>query len=99
MVLGAGDNFLLQSTGQVTEVIAIASHPHNEIAVLLRLSLCLAQGLGGYHVKLHVMAAHLEVAAHQVSPVRPALLTRDKAGGKLEIQERAAGPQDRKIVV
>ena len=43
MVLGAGDDFLLQRGGQVAEVITITGHAHNEIAVLLRLRLGLAQ--------------------------------------------------------
>lgn len=64
-VLGAGDDLILQGLAQVTEVIAVAGHPDNQIPVLLGVCLCGPQGLGPHHVELDVVAVQLEVGADQ----------------------------------
>jgi hypothetical protein len=54
-VFGAGDDFVLQGFAQVTEVVAVAGNPHDQVAVLVWVFLSLAQGIGVHHVELDMM--------------------------------------------
>ena len=56
LVLGARDDFLLQRRGQIAEVIAIARHAHDQIAMLFGMFLGFAQGFGADDVELDVVA-------------------------------------------
>ena len=64
----------LQRRRQVAEVVAVAGHAHDQVAVLLRLRLRLTQCLGRHHVELNVVPVQLEVRPDQVRQVVDALL-------------------------
>ena len=60
------NHFLLHLGGQVHEIVAVACHPHDQVAVVLRLLLGLAQGRAVDDVELDVMPVQLEIGPHQV---------------------------------
>ena len=64
----AGDDFLLQFAGQIAEVIAVAGHADDQVAVRSGFGLGLAQRFGPDHVELDVMAVQLEVARGPGAP-------------------------------
>ena len=66
LVFCSGNNFFLQSRGKITEVIAVAGHAHNQVAVLLRVLPGGPQGVGINHVELDMMTIQLEVGAYQL---------------------------------
>ena len=55
------DNLILQFAAQIAEIVAVARNPHNQIAVLLRVRLCLPQRILINNVELHMMSIHPEV--------------------------------------
>ncbi len=87
------DDLILQSLAQIAEIIAVAGHAHDQVAVLLGVLLRLAQGVGFDHVELDVMAVHLEIRTHQMGHLLDALLVRQKLGGELLVEQGAAGAQ------
>ena len=69
------------SAREVAEVVAVAGHADDQVAVLLGVGLGLAQRLGVDHVELDVVAVHLEVAADQVRQLVDARPRRPAATG------------------
>src|ERR1019366_7346407 len=63
---GSGDDLVLKARSDVVEIVAVAGHAHNQVAVLLRLFLCRLQRLGRHHVELDVVPVHLEVRTNQL---------------------------------
>ena len=61
LMFGAGDDLVLQRPAQITEVVAIAGHAHDEVAVLLRVGLGRPQRGCVDHVELDVVAVEPEV--------------------------------------
>ena len=72
---------------QVAEVVAVAGHADDEVAVLFGVRLRVAQGRGGHDVELDVVAAQREVRAHEADEAievrvgRPALPARTSGSG------------------
>jgi len=64
-MLCAGNDFVLQVFAQVVEVVAVACHPNNQVAVFFGVLLGIAQGVGRYHVELYVVAIESEVGPDQ----------------------------------
>ena len=52
-----GDDFILQLPAQVSEVIAVAGYPDDEIFILFRMSLGVPEGLPVYHIKLNMVVS------------------------------------------
>ena len=75
-LLGTADDFVLQILAKVVEVVAVACHTDDEVAVVLRVFLCVAQSVGVYHVELDVVAVHTEVGADEVYQVVATLVRR-----------------------
>lgn len=61
------DDLILEIYAQVAEVIAIARHPYDEIAVMFRVLLCRAQGGSIHYIELDVVSVKLKVGAHEVN--------------------------------
>ena len=55
------DNFILQRSAQVAEVVAVSCNPYYQITVILRILLRIEQGLPVYDIKLYMMTVHLEI--------------------------------------
>ena len=53
-MLGSDNDLILQHLAEITEIIAVARHPHDEVPVLLRIPLRFPQRLGMDHVELHI---------------------------------------------
>src|SRR3954454_6698364 len=60
-LLGPRYNFALQGGRQVAEVVAVACHSHDQVAVFLGFALRFPQRLGSHDVVLNVMAVELEI--------------------------------------
>ena len=65
VVLGAGDNLVLQLLSHIVEVVAIASHANEQVAILLRMQLGIVKGGGVNDVELDVMTTELEVGTDE----------------------------------
>jgi hypothetical protein len=65
-MLSARDDFVLKFLRQVAEVVAVAGHANDKVAMLLWICLGVAEDFSGNNVELHMMATHLEVAPHKV---------------------------------
>src|SRR5208282_2941665 len=89
-LFGTGDDFVLKGLGQVAEVIAVARNPDDQIAMLLRMQLCFTKSGRVHNVELDVMAAELEIGAHQMSEVIDAILALHDRGGEFLIEQGAA---------
>ena len=67
VVLGAGDDLVLQLFGHIVEIVAIASHANEQIAILVGMLLGIEEGSGVNDVELDVVSAELEVGADERS--------------------------------
>ena len=79
-MFGACDDLVLQFLGQITEVVAVAGHAHDQIAIRIGFGLGFPQRLGADHIELHVVAFQAKVAAHQVRQFVDAVFIRQQAG-------------------
>ena len=61
IVFRSSDDFILQRFYQVVEVVAVACHADNQVAVLFRVFFCVAQRIGRHHVELYMMPVHAEI--------------------------------------
>ena len=61
-----GYDLILKGFAQVTEVIGIASHTHDQVTVLIRVFFRSSQCGGIYHIELDVMTIQLEVCTYQL---------------------------------
>ena len=77
-VFGAGNDFLLQFGRQVAEIIAVARHPHDQVAVGLRRLLGFAERIARDDIELHVMPVQFKVAADEPRQGVQAYLVRQK---------------------
>ena len=66
LVFRSCNDLILQSLAEVAEVVAVAGDAHDEIAVLLRMSLCFAERCGVHHVELNMMAPQLKIRSDEV---------------------------------
>jgi len=66
-MLGPGNNLILQRAAQITEIITVSRHPHDQIAVLFWVLLGGAQRIRIHHVKLDMVPIQPEVSAHQLN--------------------------------
>ena len=68
-LLGSRDDLCLKSRSQVTEVIAITRHAHDEVAVAFRMRLRLVQCFGRDYIELDVVAIQFEVRTNEVQEI------------------------------
>ena len=80
-----GDDFLLEFRREVAEVIAVAGHAHDQIPVLFRAGLSLAQRVRPHDVELEVVAVQFEVGPHQVRPMIDTGFLGDEGRGELHV--------------
>ena len=80
LVLGAGDDLVLEVDAEADKVVAVAGDPHDEVAVLLGVSLRLAERLGGDDVELDVMPIHPEVGSDEVGEFVDTFVVGEKLG-------------------
>ena len=74
------DDFVLQRLAQIAEVVAVACHAHDQIAVLFGVFLCGAERLHINHVKLDVMPVEFEVGADELhQPVEAGFVVQQTA--------------------
>ena len=59
---GSFNNLILKLRRQINKIITVAGHPNDQVPVIVRVILCLAQFLTVNHVKLHMVAVHLKVS-------------------------------------
>src|SRR3990167_7703068 len=92
-VLRPRDDLVLERFGEIAEVIAVACHADDQVAMPLRVRLRLAQRGGGDDVELDVVAAEREVGAHEADEpieVRGGL---ERLRRELLVEERTARPR------
>ena len=89
-LLGSFDNLILQRLAQITEMIAVSGHAHDQVFVVFRVFLGLDQGFFIYDVELNVVSVHVEVGTHQIRHLIQPFLACDYAWGELLVQQRSA---------
>ena len=90
LMFGAGDDLILQGVAEVAEVVAVAGHAHDQVAVLLGVGLGGAQRGGIDHVELDVVPVQLEIRADQVDQLGQALSDASTWGVNFWLSKRAA---------
>ena len=65
-VFGPGNDFVLKLLREIAEIIAVASHPYNEVAVLFRMFLGGAKCGCVHDVKLDVVVVQPEIGPDQM---------------------------------
>ena len=85
-MLGSSDNFVLKLFGQIHEIIAVAGHSHDQIAIEFRVQFGVSQSFGFHHIKLDMMPIHAEVTAHQIGDLVDAVVRRHKVRREFLVQ-------------
>ncbi len=86
------DDLVLELGRAIDEIVAVAGHPDDEVAILLRLGLGRPEQVGRDHVELDVMSHQLEIGPDQVFEAGEARVVGQELGRELLVEERAAGP-------
>lgn len=90
-MFGAHDDFVLQSAGEIVEIVAVTCDADDEVGVILGVSLSVEESLAVADIELDVMAAEPEIAAYQLGHIGKPLFALDGAGSKFLIEQSAAG--------
>ena len=88
-MFSSGDDFVLKVSTEVAEIVTVTGHPHDQPPITIGILLCGQQRCGIHDVELHMMAAHCEVAAHEVyEPIQP-VIAFEQRGRELLIEQCA----------
>ena len=85
LVLGTGNEVVLQILGEFREVGAVACNADNEAAVLLGILLGVDEGLSVDDVELHVPQPQIHKGADEADELACAFLAGKAAGGELNV--------------
>src|SRR5210317_202366 len=91
LVLSPFDDFLLQVSIHIVEVVAVARHAHQQILVVFGGFLSRFQCRGIDDVELDVMATEGKVAADQLAKPGNILVTLEQTGQEALIEQRTTG--------
>ena len=86
-----GNDLVLQSGGEIAEIIAVARNPHDQVPILLRVLLSRAESFRGDHIELDMMPVQLEVRTHQVCQPVDSFFALEQLPRELLVQQSAAG--------
>src|SRR5208282_34807 len=91
LVLGPRDDVVLQGTGQVAEVVAVARDADDEVAVPLGVRLRRSQGGRGDDVELDVMSPQSKIRTDQVPHLVESRIPFEQLGRELLVQQGPPG--------
>lgn len=90
-MLGPGHDLILKRACDVAEVVAVAWHPHDQVAVLIRVRLGVSQCGRRDDIELDVMPAEPEVCPDEAGKLGDPVLPFDETGAQLDVEERTGG--------
>ena len=89
-MLCPGNELLLESLAEVTEIVTVPRYAYDETAILLRVLLGSTQDGSIHYVELNVVPVKFEVRAHQLDKFIQSLVIGQHLGRELLIEERSA---------
>jgi len=91
-MLCAGDDLLLQSWAEITEIVAVSGHADNEISELAWILPGRPQSRRVYHIELDVVSVQIEVGAHKMHQTIESGAVLQNSGSEFLIEKSASGP-------
>ena len=90
-MLCSGKDLLLVMLVQIDKIVAVAGNPHQQVTIVVRGCLGIAQGLGVHNIKLNMMPVESKIAANEMHQAFNARWVFKNTGQKTLVQQGAAG--------
>ena len=90
IILSAGDNLVLKLLGHIVEVVGIAGHTNQQVAVFVRMLLGIVERRRIDDIELDVMATKLKICTYERGQLLLVFLTLQQGWYEADIQQRAA---------
>src|SRR5208283_1734319 len=84
------NDLVLECLRNIAEVVAITSHPNNQVAIFFGIGLGGTQSFRSDHVELNMMAVHAEIRSDEMQQAIDPLFSLHQRRRELLIQERSA---------
>ena len=89
-VLRSGDNLVLELLRHIVEIVAIASHTHQEVAIFIRMLLGIVEGSRVDNIELDMVSAKFEVGTDERGQFLLVFLTLQQGWNKTHVEQCTA---------